>query len=80
MSTDPINTMPIQTFIQQVQNADNSRAREVKLDIIAAKNLAFTLGVIMGRLEGDLEKFVKENASNNNGDDTININMDSGNW
>ena len=80
MSTDPINTRPIQTFIQQVQNADNSRAREVKLDIIAAKNLAFTLGVIMGRLEGDLEKFVKENASNNNGDDTININMDSGNW
>ena len=80
MSTDPINTMPIQTFIQQVQNADNSRAREVKLDIIAAKNLAFTLGVIMGRLEGDLEKLVKENASNNNGDDTININMDSGNW
>ena len=80
MSTDPINTMPIQTFIQQVQNADNSRAREVKLDIIAAKNLAFTLGVIMGRLEGDLEKFVKENASNNNVDDTININMDSGNW
>ena len=80
MSIEPINTFPIQNFIKQVQSAENSRAREVKLDITQAKNLAFTLGVIMGRLEGDLEKFVKENASNNNGDDTININMDSGNW
>ena len=80
MSTDPINTMPIQTFIQQVQSAENSRAREVKLDIVAAKNLAFTLGIVMSRLQGDLEKYVKENASSGLGDETININMDSGNW
>ena len=80
MSTDPINTMPIQTFIQQVQNAENSRAREVKLDMVTAKNLAFTLGIVMGRLQGDLEKFVKENASSGITDETININMDSGNW
>ena len=80
MSIDPINTMPLQTFIQQVQSADMSRAREVKLDIIAAKNLAFTLGVVMSRLQGDLEKLVTENAKGNLDNETIKINMDSGSW
>ena len=26
-----------------------------------AKSLAFTLGIVMSRLQGDLERFVKEN-------------------
>lgn len=63
MSNDPINTGPIQAFIKQVQAAENSRAKEVRMDITQAKNLSFTLGILMSRLHGDLEKFVKENAS-----------------
>jgi hypothetical protein len=35
------------------------------MDITQAKNLAFTLGIVMSRLQGDLEKFVKENAGGN---------------
>jgi len=62
MSNDPINTGPIQAFIKQVQAAENSRAKEVRMDITQAKNLSFTLGIVMSRLHGDLEKFVKENA------------------
>lgn len=62
MSTEPLNTTPIQQFIKQVQGADASRAKELRLDITAAKNLAYTLGIVMARLNGDLEKFVKENA------------------
>lgn len=73
---EPINTIPIQQFIQQVKSAENSRAKEVKLDLNQAKNLAFTLGIVMSRLHGDLEKFVAENKNNNN--ETIEVKLDGG--
>ena len=78
MSIEPINTTPITQFIQQVKSADSSNSREVRLDIATAKNLAFTLGIVMARLNGDLEKFVKENAGSSN--ETITISMDGSNW
>ena len=62
MSIDPINTIPIQQFIQQVKSADTTNQKEIRLTIVDAKNLAFTLGIVMSRLQGDLEKLVKENA------------------
>jgi hypothetical protein len=77
MSTEPLNTTPIVQFIQQVKGADNSNAREVRLDIATAKNLAFTLGIVMSRLQGDLEKLVKENSQSSS--EMITINMDAGN-
>ena len=80
MSTEPINTTPITQFIQQVKGAESSNAREVRLDIVAAKSLAFTLGIVMSRMNGDLEKFVKE-YSTKTSDETITISMDAGgNW
>jgi len=73
---EPLNTIPLQQFLNAVKAAENSRAREVKLDITTAKNLAFTLGVVMSRLHGDLEKLVVESKSNDN--ETIEINLDGG--
>jgi hypothetical protein len=55
---EPLNTAPIQQFIQQVKSAENSRQKEIRVDISAAKNLAFTLGIVMSRMHGDLEKLV----------------------
>ena len=78
MSTHPIdvlNTIPLQQFLQQVKAAENSRAREVKLDITQAKNLAFTIGIVMSRLHGDLEKLVKENSQT---EEVIEIQVDGG--
>lgn len=78
MQNDPLNTSPIQQYIQQVKNADLSKAREVKLDIVQAKNLAYTLGIVMARLEGDLERFVKNNSGSS---EPIEISLDGGsNW
>lgn len=77
MQTDPINTASIQLFLQQVKAADNSKQKELRMDIQSAKNLAYTLGIVMARLNGDLEKFVKENASTQQ--DTVDISMDGGN-
>jgi hypothetical protein len=74
VSVEPLNTMPIQQFIQQTRAADNSRAKEVKLSIDQAKSLAYTLGLVMSRLEGDLEKLVVESRSNSS--ETIEIKLD----
>jgi hypothetical protein len=77
MSTvEPLNTIPLQQFLNAVKAAEQSRAREVKLDIATAKTLAFTLGVVMSRLHGDLEKLVAE--SKNSNDEVISITMDGG--
>lgn len=77
MSTEnPLNTAPIQQFIQQVKQADSGQAKEVKLTLQQAKGLAFTLGIVMSRLQGDMEKFVKENA---NKEEVVEVQMDGGN-
>jgi len=68
--------MPIQQFMQQVKSADNSRAKEVKMDIIQAKNLAFTLGAVMARLNGDLEKLITESKSNDSA--VLQVQVDGG--
>ena len=73
---EPLNTIPLQQFLTAVKAAENSRARELKLDIATAKNLAFTLGIVMSRLHGDLEKLVSE--SKNSDDEVIQINLDGG--
>ena len=72
--------MPIQQLIQMVKVAEQSRAKEVRLDIAQAKTLAFTLGEVMSRLHGDLEKILDEKIDKLNQDQTIEINMDSGGW
>jgi hypothetical protein len=75
-SLEPLNTIPLQQFLNAVKAAENSRAREVKLDIATAKNLAFTIGIVMSRLHGDLEKLVTESKSSDN--EIIQINLDGG--
>ena len=80
MSTDPINTMPIQQLIQMVKAAEQSKAREIRLDINQAKILALTLGEVMARLHGDLEKIIDSKLENLNEDQIIEVNMDSGAW
>ena len=74
-TVEPLNTIPLQLFIQQVKSAEASQSREIKIDIATAKNLAFTLGIVMSRLEGDLEKLVSQNTAS---DEQIEINLDGG--
>jgi hypothetical protein len=73
---EPLNTISLQQFLQQVKSAENSQAREVKMSIQQAKNLAFTIGAVMSRLHGDLEKLVAE--SKNSNDEVIQVNLDGG--
>lgn len=73
---EPLNTIPLQQFLNAVKAAENSRAREVKLDIATAKNLAFTLGAVMSRLHGDLELLVAQSKGNT--DEVIEVKLDGG--
>jgi len=77
MQNDPINTAPIQQFIQQVKSADAGKVKEIRLDIQAAKRLAFTLGETMSKLNGDLEEILSKKYSKE--DETIKVELDGGN-
>ena len=76
-TSEPLNTSSIQNFIQQVKSAEASNAKEVKLTMVQAKNLAYTLGITMARLHGELEQYVKDNAGSVN-EEVIKVNMDLG--
>ena len=75
-TVEPLNTIPLQQFLNTVKAAENSRAREVKLDIATAKNLAFTIGAVMSRLHGDLELLVAQSKGNT--DEVIEVKLDGG--
>lgn len=76
MSIEPLNTIPLQQFIQQVKSADAGNQKDIRIDIATAKSLAYTLGIVMSRLEGDLEKLVLSNKSSS--EEIITIKMDAG--
>ena len=76
---EPLNTVPLQQFIQQVKSADAGNQREIRLDLQNAKRLAFTLGEVMARLNGDLEDIIIKNASAENEVIQVQVNSNS-NW
>ena len=76
MQTDnSLNTLPIQQFISNVRGADAGKQREYKMSIDQAKRLAFTLGEVMARLNGDLEQLLLKKKEQ---DEVINISLDGG--
>lgn len=78
MKMSDINTVAIQQFITAVKGADAAKAKEMKLDIQTAKRLAFTLGEVMTKLNGDLETLLKKQQAQ---EDVIQVTMDGGgNW
>lgn len=75
-TNEPLNTIPIQQFIQQVKTADASRQREIRMTIDQAKNLAFALGIVMSRVEGDLEQLIASMSEST--DEMIEVKVDGG--
>tara|TARA_B100000212_G_scaffold134047_1_gene100739 strand:- start:6779 stop:7021 length:243 start_codon:yes stop_codon:yes gene_type:complete len=77
MSTEvkPLNPIPLQQFIDKVKVADASKTPELRLTLQEAKILAFTLGEVMSRLHGDLEKLIDQQ---NKTEEVINVAADGG--
>jgi hypothetical protein len=54
--------------------ADQSNQKEVRIDITAAKNVAYTLGIVMSRLAGNYEDLLSKKDK----DEVIQVQMDGG--
>lgn len=76
---NPINTIPIQQFIQQVKSAELGNQKEVKLDIKTAKNLAFCLGEVSSKLLEDYDKLLTELKAGAGGG-PVEVKMDGGDF
>lgn len=74
---NPINTVPIQQFIQQVKSAELSNQREIKIDIRTAKTLAFCLGEISAKLLEDYDKLLTDIRAGQ-GSGVVKLEMDGG--
>lgn len=75
MPSDPINTAPIQNFINQVKAADLSNQREIKIDTKTAKSLAFCLTQLLAKNVQDYENLFKSLEKT---EDVITVKMDGG--
>jgi hypothetical protein len=77
MLSNPINTIPLQQFIQQVKMADLNQQKEIKLDIRTAKQLAFTIGEVSSKLTQDYDNLLHtlKNSADNN---VIEVQLDGG--
>lgn len=71
-----INTHVIQQLINQIKAADFSNQKEIKLDIATAKNLSYTLSLILTRLVGNYETLLKDKSQA----EVVSVEMDGGNW
>jgi len=74
--SNPINTIPIQQFLQQVKAADLTQQREIKLNIKTAKALAFCLGEVSAKLLEDYDTIIKRLESSSGG--AVTVQMDGG--
>ena len=74
--SNPINTIPLQQFIQQVKAADLSQQREIKLDIKTAKALAYCLAEINARLLADYDQLLNKVMQSTG--QTVSVQMDGG--
>ena len=77
MQNKPINTFPLQQFIEQVKIAAMSQQREIKLDMHTAKTLALTIGEVSAKLLQDYDRLLVELKANNN-NDIVELKMDGG--
>ena len=74
--SNPINTIPLQQFIQQVKAADLSQQREIKLDIKTAKALAYCLAEINARLLADYDQLLNKVMQSTG--QAVSVQMDGG--
>lgn len=72
----PINTLPIELFLEKARIARKSNQKTVNLPIDEAVLLADSLAVVMTRLAGNLDSEVQE--TKNAESDPIVIRMDGG--
>lgn len=79
MSQNNINTAVIQQVIMAIKAADMSNQKEVRIDINTAKNLSYTLGLVMTRLAGNYEDLISTMEKQQE-TAVVKVEMDGGSW
>ena len=74
--SNPINTFPIQQFLQQVKAADLSQQKEIRLDIKTAKNLAYCLSEVNAKLLEDYDSLLNKLLQSSG--QAVTVQMDGG--
>jgi len=74
--SNPINTYPITSLIQQIKAADISQQKEIRIDIKNAKLLSYALAEILSKVNQDYESLIK-NLQKITGD-TVTVQLDGG--
>jgi hypothetical protein len=73
---NPINTQPIQQFIQQVKAADLTQQKEIKIDLKTAKALAYCISEVNARLLENYDVILQRVLQNTG--ESVSIQMDGG--
>lgn len=77
----PINTVPIEDFLNKTRIASKSNQKQVILDIKEAISIADSMALVMTRMTGELEKILAVAASAKPADSgAIQVKMDGGNF
>jgi hypothetical protein len=71
----PINTIPVEEFLNKTRIAIKSNQKSISLDIKEAQALYDSLALIMTRMVGELDQ-----AMNTEQSDVTQIKMDGGNF
>jgi len=74
--TQPLNTLPIEMYLEKARIARKSNQKTVNLPIDEAVLLADSLASVMTRLAGNLDEQVQQSNDSNN--EAIVIKMDGG--
>jgi predicted component of type VI protein secretion system len=77
MQKEPINTLPLQKFLQQVKAAESSNQREVRMDMQTAKKLSLAISELSLRLNSDLEELLLKKEQEKE-QEVITVSLDGG--
>lgn len=77
MQQERLNTSTIESFIKTVKQADASKSKEIRLDMQQAKDLAYTMSIMLARLHGKMEDFVTTQQPSQ-ATEIVQIKMDGG--
>ena len=74
--SNQINTYPLLQFIQQVKGADLAKQKDIRIDIVTAKQISFALAEVLAKVNQDYDVLLK-NLQKNTGEN-ITVQFDGG--
>ena len=75
MSRNPVNTIPIENFLQKAKVASKTQQRELKLDAKQYKDLADSIAMLLARLVELQDTRLQQPQEQN-----VSVEMDGGNF